>query len=125
GIKRHPLRSHHPITGKGFPDRMHPEPTQRRNMKTKKVLCGILMAAAAAFPFRVQAGTLFYVPIPATGSDAQSGLDPAKVYTSAIAAGNVKAEGRTVNGAALVPLAGSGNTWTANGVTLSAATGSL
>lgn len=83
------------------------------------------MAAAAAFPFRVQAGTLFYVPIPATGSDAQSGLDPAKVYTSAIAAGNVKAEGRTVNGAALVPLAGSGNAWTANGVTLSAATGSL
>jgi hypothetical protein len=94
-------------------------------MKTKNVLCGILMAAAAAIPFRVQAGTLFYVPIPATGSDAQSGLDPAKVYTSAIAAGNVKAEGRTVNGAALVPLAGSGNTCTANGVTLSAATGSL
>ena len=92
-------------------------------MKTRNLLCALLMAAA--FPFHAGAGTLFYVPIPATGSDAQSGMDPAKVYTSAIAAGNTKAAGRTVNGLALGALTGAGNTCTANGVTLSAATGTL
>ena len=92
-------------------------------MKTRNVLCALMMAAA--FPFHAGAGTLFYVPIPATGSDAQSGMDPAKVYTSAIAAGNTKAAGRTVNGVALGTLSGSGKTVTANGVTLSAATGTL
>jgi len=83
------------------------------------------MIMAAAFPFHANAGTLFYVPIPATGSDTQSGINPSKVYTSAITAGNTKASGRTVNGLTLNALTGSGNTVTANGVTLSAATGSL
>lgn len=89
-------------------------------MKTRNVLWALVMAAA--FPFHAGAGTLFYVPIPAAGSDAQSGMDPGKVYTGAIAAGNTK---RTVNGLALTPLSGSGNSVSANGITLSAATGTL
>ena len=79
----------------------------------------------AAIPFHADAGTLFYVPIPAAGSDAQSGFDSAKVYTNAVSAGNTKAGGRTVNGVPLGALSGSGNTATANGVTVSAATGTL
>ena len=48
---------------------------------------------AAAFPFHSEAGTLFYVPIPATGSDAQSGIDSAKGYTSGVVAGKAKPGG--------------------------------
>ncbi|MEO6789077.1 MAG: DUF6600 domain-containing protein [Chthoniobacteraceae bacterium] len=91
-------------------------------MKTRNVLCGILMAA---FPFHAGAGTLFYVPIPATGSDTQSGIAPENGYSSAVAAGTAKAAERTVNGVSFGALTGTGNTRTANGVTLSAATGSL
>jgi hypothetical protein len=93
-------------------------------MKTLRHL--ILFAAAAAFPFHASAGTLFYVPVPAAGSDAKAGIDSANVYTSAVDAGNAKASGRTVNGVNFGSLsAGSGNVVTANGVTLSAATGTL
>lgn len=83
------------------------------------------MAVAAAVPLPAMAGTLFYVPIPATGSDTHSGIDPANVYTSAIGAGTTKGDGRMVNGVPFGALTASGNTSTANGVTLSAATGSL
>jgi hypothetical protein len=92
-------------------------------MKTRIVFCGILMAAA--FPLPSWAGTIFYVPIPAEGSDAQAGLERTKVYTSGIAAGSTKAAGRTVNGVSLAPLAAAGNSSSANGVTLTAATGTL
>lgn len=68
---------------------------------------------------------MFYVPIPATGSDAQSGIAPSNAYTNAVAAGNAKSDALTVNGVALPALSGSGNSSTANGVTLSAATGTL
>jgi hypothetical protein len=92
-------------------------------MRTRIVFCGILMAAA--FPLPSWAGTIFYVPIPAEGSDAQAGLERTKVYTSGIAAGSTKAAGRTVNGVSLAPLAAAGNSSSANGVTLTAATGTL
>ena len=92
-------------------------------MKTRIVLSGILMAAA--FPLAARAGTLFYVPVPAAGSDAQSGLDSTKVYTNAVAAGNRKEAGRNVNGVPLTALPASGNSNAANGVTISAATGTL
>ncbi|MEQ1851567.1 MAG: DUF6600 domain-containing protein [Chthoniobacteraceae bacterium] len=94
-------------------------------MTTRNLLSGILLAVAAASPFGADAGTLFYVPVPATGSDAQAGIESAKVYTSAIDAGNTSATGRTVNGVGFAALTGSGNTSTANGVTLSVATGVL
>jgi len=100
-----------------------PEPKPIILMKTRIVFCGILMVAA--FPLPSWAGTIFYVPIPAEGSDAQAGLERAKVYTSGIAAGSTKAAGRTVNGVSLAPLAAAGNSSSANGVTLTAATGTL
>jgi len=92
-------------------------------MKTRIVLCGILVAAA--FPNPSRAGTIFYVPIPAEGSDAKSGIERTKIYTSAIVAGNRKEAGRNVNGVGLAPLPATDNSATANGVTLSAATGTL
>ncbi len=90
-------------------------------MKTP-ILCALI---TAAIPLCADAGTLFYVPIPASGSDAQSGLDSGKMYTSAIAAGTAKSGGRTVNGVTLSALSGAGNTSTAGGVTITAATGTL
>ena len=90
--------------------------TQPTNpMKTRIVFCAILMAAA--FPLTAGAGTIFYVPIPAEGSDAQSGLNRSKVYTNGIVAGNRKEAGRNVNGVPLAPLLAAGNSSTANGVT--------
>ena len=100
-----------------------PEPKPIILMKTRIVFYGILMAAS--FPLPSWAGTIFYVPIPAEGSDAQAGLERTKVYTSGIAAGSTKAAGRTVNGVSLAPLAAAGNSSSANGVTLTAATGTL
>ena len=94
-------------------------------MKTQNILCGIMLALAAAFPFQAGAGTLFYVPIPAAGSDTQSGIAPTNGYSGAVHAGNAKGAGRTVSGVSFGALTGTGNTRTANGVTLSAATGSL
>ncbi len=78
---------------------------------------------SAALTFQAGAGTLFYVPIPAVGSDAQSGLDASKGYTNAVAAGTAKE--RSVNGVPFAPLSGAENVATVNGVTLSAATGTL
>ena len=90
-------------------------------MKTRIILTGMLLSAALTFT--AGAGTLFYVPIPAVGSDAQSGLDTARGYTNAVAAGTSKE--RSVNGVPFAPLSGAENIATANGVTLSAATGAL
>ena len=70
---------------------------------------------SAALTFQAGAGTLFYVPIPAVGSDAQSGLDASKGYTNAVAAGTAKE--RSVNGVPFAPLSGAENVATANGVT--------
>lgn len=99
------------------------KPHPKALMKTRILLSTILFAGASTF--RAGAGTLFYVPIPAQGSDAQSGVDPAKDYTNAIAAGTTKEAGRTVNGVKLAPLTAAENPCTANGVTLTAATGTL
>ncbi len=94
-------------------------------MKTPNILCGILLATAATFPFHAEAGTLFYVPIPAKDSDAHAGFAEGNDYTSAIDAGNPRGTERSVKGVRFGTLAGSGNTRSANGVTLSAATGTL
>ena len=83
-------------------------------MKTPHVLALL----AAALPFHASAGTLFYVPIPAKDSEVQSGLNSEKAYTSAIAAGNTKPVGRSVNGLAFAAMRGDGKSVTANGVTL-------
>ena len=90
-------------------------------MNTRIILSGTLLCAALTF--QASAGTLFYVPIPATDSDAQSGLDASRGYTNSVAAGTNKE--RTVNGVAFAPLSGAENVATVNGVTLSAATGTL
>ena len=92
-------------------------------MKTRILFSALILAAA--LPSVSVAGTLFYVPVPATGSDAQSGIESAKIFTSAITAGKTKAAGRTLNGVAFGALTASGNSVTASGVTVSATTGSL
>ena len=75
-------------------------------MKTPNILCGLMLTLAAAVPFHSEAGTLFYVPIPASGSDAQAGIAPTNGYSSAIDAGNTKGTERTVNGVHFSALTG-------------------
>ncbi len=83
------------------------------------------LAVAAALSIQARAGSLSYVGIPATGSDAGSGIDSASTYTSAVEGGNTTGADRTVNGVPLAALVGSGGATTAGGVTFTASTGSL
>src|SRR5438093_7666170 len=85
----------------------------------------ITLAAAAFVSLRAHAGTIFYVPIPATGSDANSGISPDNAYTSAVDAGNRRGSDSVVNGVTLYALPGSNDTSTANNLTLSVSTGVL
>src|SRR5207248_94346 len=75
--------------------------------------------------FQANAGTVFYVAIPAADSDANSGINTKNVYTSAVDGGNTKGTDRVVNGVTLAALIGATNTCTANNMTLSVATGAL
>src|SRR3984893_2228179 len=85
------------------------------------VALSILMACA----LHVQAGTLFYVAIPATQSDANCGISDANQYTSAVDGGNASGTDRVINGITLSSLAGSGQSATADNCTLNALTGTL
>lgn len=71
------------------------------------------------------AGDLTYVAIPAQNSDAQAGLHGEDIYTSAVDTGNAQDADRVVNGVALHPLKGTGNTAIADHVTITVASGSL
>ncbi len=82
-------------------------------------------AFAAALTFQARAGSLTYVAIPPTGSDAASGLNPGNNYTSAVDGGNTSGADRVVNGVTLSALVGSGASASASNVTFTATTGSL
>ena len=92
-------------------------------MKFKHWLSPALLAAILST--HSYGGTISYVAIPPSGSDAQSGISADSVYTSAVDGGNSTGAGRVVNGVTLQPLSGTGTSVTVNGITLNALTGSL
>jgi len=85
----------------------------------------ILLAAAGFVSVQAQAGTISYVPVPSTNSDTSAGISPDNAYTSAVDGGNATGTDRVINGVTFTSLSGSGNTTTANGITVNALTGSL
>src|SRR2546428_14035854 len=89
--------------------------------------CLILVALTVLLPsaFRARAGTIFYQAIPATQSDANSGISTDNGYTSAVDGGNTRGTDRVINGITLYALAGNGETSTADNCTLNALSGSL
>ena len=92
-------------------------------MKTSWPLITLALGTAMMAPAR--GGTLTYVAIPAQNSDTQAGLRGENIYTSAVDGGNAQDADRIVNGVALHPLKGSGNTAIADHVTISVASGAL
>src|ERR1700730_13057457 len=73
--------------------------------------------------FCVFAGELSYFPIPASQSDASSGIGSTVQYTSAVDAGSEA--NRVLNGATLFASPGSGQTIVANNCAVTAQSGSL
>ena len=95
-------------------------------MKMKRL--GIRFAgflAGAIISSHAIAGTVFYAAIPATDSDAGSGISTSNVYTSAVSGGNTSGTNMVVNGVTLYALAASGSSSSANNVFLNATTGAL
>ncbi|EDY18439.1 hypothetical protein CfE428DRAFT_4223 [Chthoniobacter flavus Ellin428] len=90
----------------------------------KYLLRAVMTAALAVAAAQAHAGTLFYVGIPGNGSDAGSGITTSNVYTAAAGGGNAPG-GLSIGGVPFTPLVISGNSATAAGLTLSAATGTL
>lgn len=95
------------------------------NLMKKHSSLLIVFLILATLAIRSHAGTLFYQAIPATQSDAQSGVAPENAYTAAVGAGNTKRIERVVNGVPFAPLVGAGNSSSEGNVTLGAATGTL
>ena len=93
-----------------------------RMTKRSPVLFAIAVLVASAL--RASGGTLSYVPIPATQSDANCGISSADKYTTAVDGGNAGA-GRVINGITLYPLAGTGASLTSDNCTLTALAGGL
>ena len=86
----------------------------------------IAILACSLPGFAARAGTLTYVAIPATQSDASCGITSDHGYTTAIDAGNTRGTDRVLNGITLYSLAGAGqNTATADNCTVNALTGTL
>jgi hypothetical protein len=71
------------------------------------------------------AGTIFYQAIPATQSDANSGISTDNQYTSAVDGGNTRGTDRVINGITLTALVPNGQTATADNCTVNALSGSL
>ncbi len=95
-------------------------------MKTKKLGIQLLaFLAAAMVSSHASAGTVFYTAIPATDSDANSGISTNNVYTSAVSGGNTSGTNVVVNGVTLNALSASGSSSSANNVFLNATTGTL
>ena len=75
--------------------------------------------------FQAEAGTVFYAAIPASQSDANSGISASNQYTSAVDGGNTRGTDRVVNGITLHALTGSGQSSTADNCTLNTLSGTL
>src|SRR5689334_7686777 len=80
------------------------------------IFSGILNAAA---------GTLSYVAVPPVQSDANCGIDNRSQYTTAIDGSNASGNNRVINGVTLYPLAGSGQSASADNCTINVLSGTL
>lgn len=80
------------------------------------IFSGILNAAA---------GTLSYVAVPPVQSDANCGIDNRSQYTTAIEGSNASGNNRVINGVTLYPLAGSGQSASADNCTINVLSGTL
>jgi hypothetical protein len=90
--------------------------------QNSSLLVGLVLAIGA---FHSHAGTLFYQAIPASQSDANSGISTDYGYTSAVDGGNTRGTDRVINGITLYAMAANGQSSTADNCTLNALSGSL
>jgi hypothetical protein len=74
---------------------------------------------------RAGAGTVFYVPIPASESDPNSGISQENTYTTAIDGGNAGGSDRVINGITLYTMTGEGQTLSANNCSLTVLEGAV
>src|SRR6266480_639808 len=92
----------------------------------KKYCSQLVTALALALGITtVNAGTIFYQAIPATESDANSGISSDNQYTSAVDGGNTRGPDRVINGITLYALAANGESATADNCTVNALAGNL
>ena len=73
----------------------------------------------------LQAGVLFYVPIPASESDPNSGISEENTYTTAVDGGNARGTDRVINGITLYAMTGEGQTLSANNCSLTVLEGTV
>jgi len=73
----------------------------------------------------LQAGVLFYVPIPASESDPNSGINQENTYTTAVDGGNARGTDRVINGITLYAMTGEGQTLSANNCSLTVLEGTV
>jgi len=90
-----------------------------------KTLLTSLFLAVAFLSGSLSAGTVSYEPIPAARSDAGSGISDKNSYLSALSFVTAPNTNLAINGVTFQSLLGQGQTSTSNGITLSAATGTL
>jgi len=83
-----------------------------RIMKTSLYLTLALLSPIIG-AISLQAGTLFYVPIPASESDSSSGISSHNTYTTAVDGGNGGGIDRVINGITLYALTGEGQSLSA------------
>ena len=73
----------------------------------------------------LQAGLLFYVPIPASESDPNSGISEENTYTTAVDGGNAQGTDRVINGITLYTMTGEGQSVSANSCSLTVLEGTV
>jgi uncharacterized protein DUF6600 len=73
----------------------------------------------------LHAGLLFYVPIPASESDPNSGISEENTYTTAVDGGNAEGTDRVINGITLYSLTGEGQSLSANSCSLTVLDGTV
>jgi hypothetical protein len=74
---------------------------------------------------RAGAGTVFYVPIPPSESDPNSGISSENTYTTAIDGGNAQGTDRVINGITLYTMTGEGQSVSANSCSLTVLDGTV
>jgi hypothetical protein len=84
-----------------------------------------LLALIIGGAFSLQAGVLFYVPIPASESDPNSGISEENTYTTAVDGGNARGTDRVINGITLYAMTGEGQTLSANNCSLTVLEGTV
>src|SRR6266487_1524976 len=85
----------------------------------------LVLATSVISASHIYAGTIFYSGIPATDSDANSGISTANQYTSAVDGGNTGGPDRVINGITLYALSANGQTSTADNCTVTVLAGTL